>query len=383
MSKKLDGETGNYIAEYFGYRVYPKVADGVSALEAQKHQQCPFLGLATGKKEACTKRESSRGVCTVSTVVDKIRHDWLVCPNRALDPGFMGQAARRLFGYNEDVKMSFIAAPALSDKRTQENVKETLDAGEIVLVYFQQKLGGELSVSKTSFSPEFSFDWTLVELLKVSPEISLGKFGILELQTMDFHGSYKHATIPLREKIEVEPESFHGTLQGFEGKNILSRKIEGPNLSNVFKRTFYQMAYKFQLAGHENFSGGGFAVPYSVWTSWSRHLAEPRMKKMDDGTYVLVPERGSKNYQPTGNSWIFVFTLDDSIDSRAEINNGGIRMWRAIRTDAETLTKLALKESPARVLVDGNTIPQVAVKAKRKIESFWPEAKNIQNSTLF
>ena len=77
-----------------------------------------------------------------------------------------------------------------------------------VFVYFQDKLGGEISLSKTGASPELSFDITVVELLPATsaralaracePAVTVGKYGVIELQTTDTHGSYSHAVKALR-----------------------------------------------------------------------------------------------------------------------------------------------------------------------------------------
>ncbi|MEU2399597.1 hypothetical protein ABZ767_31750 [Streptomyces pseudogriseolus] len=380
-------EAGSYVAEYFGYQVYPNVAGGPEALDAQQTGCCPFLSMATGEARECVKGETSRGVCTVSSVVDEVREDWLVCPNRAIDPTFMGQAARRLFGYAEAATLHFIAAPTLSDPETREIVKDAVAKAEHVLVYFQEKLGGELGISKTSVSPEFSFDWTLVEVLGVFPELSLGRFGILELQTMDFHGSYRHAVSLMRSELEINPDGFHEYLRTEEGRSSLSEKMETPNLSNVFKRTFYQMVYKFQLAGHSNCAGGGFAVPRSVWTSWARHLANPSLLEQRDGTFVLG--RGDGDTESLeGNSWIFVFELDKSNYSRNSGTPNVIRPWRVIKTDAETLIQMALRESPAQALADGSPIFSVTERARQKIRRHWPAVvprnrRRSQGPTLF
>ena len=43
-------------------------------------------------------------------------------------------------------------------------------AGGRVFVYFQDKLGGEISLSRTGASPELSFDITVVELLPAASD---------------------------------------------------------------------------------------------------------------------------------------------------------------------------------------------------------------------
>ncbi|MFJ8073116.1 hypothetical protein ACIQ7Q_03990 [Streptomyces sp. NPDC096176] len=305
-------------------------------------------------------------------MVDAARYDWLVCPNRALDPQFMGQAARRLFGYPEEATLHFIPAPTLADPNTRLVIRNALDKAEHVLVFFQEKLGGELGISKTLVSPEFSFDWTLIELIDVDPELSLGRFGILELQTMDFHGSYKHAVQLVSSALTNEPSTFHEYLRSAAGKAALSKKMEGPNLSNVFKRTFYQMVYKFQLAGHSECAGGGFAIPRSVWMSWARHLASPRLLEQQDGSFVLVRE-GDHAPLLQGNSWIFVFELDKSNHSGSDGTIDSIKLWKVIRTDAETLISLALRDSPELALADGGPISSVTSKARQKIGKLWPD----------
>ena len=69
-----------------------------------------------------------------------------------------------------------------------------------MFVYFQDKLGGEIGLSRTAASPELSFDITVVELLPAvrmtagtagahESAVSVGKYGVIELQTTDTHGS--------------------------------------------------------------------------------------------------------------------------------------------------------------------------------------------------
>jgi hypothetical protein len=39
------------------------------------------------------------------------------------------------------------------------------------------------------------------------------------------------------------------------------RKIEGPNISNAFKRTFYQIVFKFQVTKQGASAGCALALP--------------------------------------------------------------------------------------------------------------------------
>ena len=77
----------------------------------------------------------------------------------------------------------------------------------------------------------------------------------------------------LRDGLRLHPNTFPDTLQA--NKNWLSEGVEGPNIANVFKRTFYQMMFKFQLGKHPRCAGCVLAIPQSVWDSWQKHLGAP------------------------------------------------------------------------------------------------------------
>jgi hypothetical protein len=356
----------NFIAEYFGHQVYPVMASADAALVDQRYGRCPFLTSALTVDKTCVKAATARGVCTVSTIVDGARYDWLVCQHRALDPTFMEIAARRIFHYTSDERLHFVAAPTLALPATRDLLTSALRSGDRVLVYFQEKLGGELSISKTESSPELSFDWTLLEVTAVEPNMRLGRFGILELQTMDFHGSYAHAVDLVQQRLH--DDDFPSWIETIYGRAALSRKMEGPNLSNVFKRTFYQMAYKLQLSGHNDCAGTGFAVPRAVWQSWMRHLGSPELVDNGDGTHRLIPAPAEAN-DATSDAWIFVFELDEEANRTPR----PLRMWRLIRIDPRTLMHLALTISPTAALAKGGPVDGVKDKALERVKKHWPE----------
>jgi hypothetical protein len=64
-------------------------------------------------------------------------------------------------------------------------------------------------VSKTDRSPELSFDITMVELVKSGDRVAVSRYGILEIQTMDFHGTYKHVAQNLRDALRLHGDGFH------------------------------------------------------------------------------------------------------------------------------------------------------------------------------
>lgn len=366
------GRHGNFITEYFGYEVYPHVIAGEEALRVQSNGECPFLTMALASPKTCIKPSTARGICTIDTAIDGNRYEWLVCPNRAIDDQFMRQAAGRLFGYAPNLPMHFVAAPTLQSTRTRDIIRAGLAANEKVIVYFQEKLGGELSIGKTQYSPEFSFDWTFLEVSSLEPEITLGRFAVLEIQTMDFHGSYRHALQDMEGLLQENPEAFHDALTTPEGIAALSKKVEGPNLSNVFKRTFYQMAYKFQLSGHHDCAGAAFAIPKSVWESWARHLGNPTLSEAHDGTFFLESS-GGEDESPEGNSWIFVFELSERSDPSYTEAPRSVKPWKVIKTDAKTIVNLALNESPAKAIQDGGPLEALKNSARKRIKKYWPE----------
>lgn len=80
---------------------------------------------------------------------------------------------------------------------------------------------------------------------------------------MDFHGSYRNAVQRLNAALELHPDDFHTMLN--LNQWWLAEKIEGPNIANVFKRTFYQLMFKFQIAASSICVGCVLAIPESVW----------------------------------------------------------------------------------------------------------------------
>ena len=153
-------------------------------------------------------------------------------------------------------------------KPTRLNCLAAVHGGVRVFVYFQDKLGGEISLSKTGASPELSFDITVVELLPAGhrhvsatgdfPGL-IGKYGVIELQTTDTHGSYGHAVKALNSALDLHQDHF--SEQFAQNPEWAGRKIEGPNISNVFKRTFYQIAFKFQVTKQDTSVGCALALP--------------------------------------------------------------------------------------------------------------------------
>ena len=389
----------HFIGEWFGHRVYPTVVSSAEALTDQHTQRCPFLSRATATETLCLKSSNSRGVCTVTShpsgpaqedpenpsnpANSPGPRDWLVCPYRALDPVVMESCVGLLFGFDGATPSYIIPAIRLGHDKKKKGVAPSPDiieksrrevlgrlrTGERVFIYFDDKLGGELSMPGTGSSPEFSFDVTVFELvIKDDDIIHVDRFGIVEIQTMDFHGTYQHAVRNLTDAVRMYGSDFPEAIQNRQ--TWLSEKMEGPNIANVFKRTFYQMMFKFQLADHPMCAGCVLAIPESVWDSWGPHLASPRPDKRVDGTYDLF--RPGQSRPASVPAWVFVFGLDH--DSHSTPSPVDIR--KIIATDSAAMSHHALISAPANSLASITSHNGMLALAKSRIALLWPELAN-------
>ncbi len=344
---------------------YPIVVSTAESLDDQRNERCPFLSQATGLDRSCIKSEASKGVCTINSVSNGIRQDWLVCPYRALNPALVGSAVKRLFGLSNSSTPRMLPAVNLEKEDERSDVARRLAAHELVFIYFDSKLGGELSIPQTARSPEFSFDMTIVELVQVGDVPHIGRFGILEIQTMDFHGSYRAAVRNLREGLRMHGDRFGTTLKEYQ--HWLGEGVEGPNIANVFKRTFYQMMFKFQLGQHNRCAGCVLAVPQSVWDSWQKHLGQPELTPELDGTFsLLTPEHRPADGFP---AWIFVF------DTAPEegVTPSQITLAKMIGTDAPAMSYWALEVAPKAALSNISSEVGLLAALARRLKPIWPE----------
>ncbi len=358
-------ERGNFVSEWFGFRTYPAVCGGTDALGVQRARRCPFLTAATREDRTCVKAASSSGICAINNASNGIRQDWLVCPYRALDPDLIRKVVCRLFDPESSESIFIAPAPTLARLNTRAELIEQLRSGAPAIVYLQDKLGGEISVGATDRSPEFSFDVTLIEL--VSPNgstVDVGRFGVLEIQTMDFHGSYRHAVANLNDSLRLHGPRFAQVLQ--ENQRWLSDRIEGPNIANVFKRTFYQMMLKFQAGVHPRCVGTTLAIPQAVWDSWQRHLGRPELVSRDDGTYAL--RHPGANGSDT-RAWIYVFETD----AESAVHPNPVVIKRVIATDPASVAYYALHEVPAWTFSDAGAAAAILTAIRRRLSAWWSE----------
>lgn len=360
----------NVVAEWFGHRIYPHVRIGDRTTADQKAALCPFLSRVEVEPEPCVKKETSRGVCTISSTSNGQRQDWVVCPYRIFEPTLFDSVAARLYGITDPSALRTFAAPTLKKPSVQKAIRRHLAAGVRVLVYFDQKLGGEISLRATPRSPEMSFDVTLVELVRAGEGLALDRFGIVEAQTMDFHGSYAHAVSKLKMATTLFPDNYHVELR--KHPEWAAERIEGPNIANVVKRTFWQMLFKFSFGRNDRCAGTALILPEAVWDSWQPFLAQPELRPQPDGTFALTkPDEPPPNGKVP--SWIYII----DIDGESKVTPNPIAVRKIIASTADALNHYALVEAPnfaseALFAADG-----IYATLRRRIHAFWP-AESLQ-----
>jgi len=379
-----------HVAEWFGHRVFPLVSGSATALADQKAKRCPFLSEAFRRDHLCIKLHkegpaktgNSEGVCTISSTSNGPRQDWIVCPVRALDEDLLEKIVRHLYGVPAEDDIQLTPAAGLADTAVAESVVRAVhQAHERVFVYFQNKVpkqhtsGGEIRLPQTAASPMMSFDTTIVELLPAEPAgvlpgtgsplaVRPGRYGVVELQTADTHGTYQHAVASLRNGLDLHPAQFHAQLAA--NPEWSRREIEGPNVANVFKRTIYQVAFKFQVTKEDTSVGSVLALPQPVWDSWHRFLGAPELTQHHhDGTLRFLDD-------PTvvPRNWIYVFDVAERPGPDGGATPVEVRL--VIGTDAATLGRAALETAPTKA-VDLGVHRGVAKTITQRLRKLLPD----------
>lgn len=345
--------------------MYPLVVSTEGSTADQKAERCPFLTMSKEVDTLCIKSANSRGVCTVNSPIGGERKDWLVCPYRAMTPHLLERATRRLFQVPEGEPCVVKPAVSLAKEDVREEIAECLRNGHAVFTYFDEKLGGELSIPGTPKSPEFSFDVTIVEIVTTDEGPAVGRFGILEIQTMDFHGSYRVAVRNLTENLRMFPETFAEVLRA--NPRLLGEDVEGPNIANVFKRTFYQMMFKFQLGLHDKCVGCVLAIPMSVWKSWQPHLGGADLEHVAGSDYLL--RKPGELVEHSAPAWIFIFDTELSDTTTPS----PLPITHEVATEVASLGHYALEVAPAEALAAIDSERGFLRNLGRRITAWWPE----------
>jgi hypothetical protein len=192
----------------------------------------------------------------------------------------------------------------------------------------------------------------------------LGRYGVIELQTTDTHGSYSTSTrTALRGALDLHPNDFPGQLTA--NPEWAGRRVEGPNISNVFKRTFYQVAFKFQVTKRDTSVGCVLALPRPVWDSWQPFLGRPDLHRQEDGTWRLLDDDST---EPA--DWIYVFDIAEEPGPRGAPAPIEVRL--VIGTDAATLSRAALDIAPARAIARAAGRDAVLDTLSRRLRTYLP-----------
>ena len=373
MPRRKPRQPNHYVGEWFGQRIYPTVQLGSASLDAMSTQLCPFLTEAVGETQECIKATPSQGVCTITSKdaqrygVDDGSIDWLVCPYRTLDHGLLNEVARHLFDVAADADALIVAAVTLNDAATQSRIRAALAADAPVFVYFRARLGGEISLRPTDRSPEFSFDITMVQLLPSAGDPEIGRYAIIEVQTMEFHGSYGKATDALRHALDLHGSNFADQIG--ENPEWAGREIQGPSIADTFKRTFYQMIFKFQLGLHTSCAGTVLALPRAVWNSWQPHLGRPELQDdPGDSTLRSLPRPEGVGLTEEAPAWILVFDTDQT----SGLSPNPLVIDMVIETDTPTLLHYAFDVAPEAAFGGGAT-DRLYADICNKMVGMWPE----------
>jgi hypothetical protein len=269
------------------------------------------------------------------------RKERLVCPYRVIDSEIVRSGCATLFGTEPQSRP--IPISILNDEKGIAILERTLDTDQYAFIFFQDKLGGEISTNGTPASPEISFDVTVVEVTRLKGgALKVGRYGFIEIQSMDFHGSYRAAVANLRDAHRLHGKEFPTELA--KNHSWASKKMEGPNIANVFKRTFYQTLLKFELSKEGAAAGTILALPEAVWESWQPFLGRPTIEHVA-GPEFRIAGTDNVDYHGT-NAWVFVFSLDNTADS--PISDVAIKS--RIRVSAADLVQHAFVTVPRNVL---------------------------------
>jgi hypothetical protein len=191
------------------------------------------------------------------------------------------------------------------------------------------------------------------------------------MQTTDTHGSYRHAVDALRGALDLHAHDFGSQVAAHP--DWPGRRVEGPNISNVFKRTFYQVMFKFQITRRASSAGCILALPRPVWDSWQPFLGAPRLIDMGDGTHVLESARsdgGEPTQRAQAPNWIYVFDFADA--PPGDGSPTAIEVQMVVATDAPTLSSLALDVAPANAIGDGLGEDTVLTALLRRTSTYLP-----------
>lgn len=322
IKPKAGHKKGNFIAEWFGYRVWDKVDTALQTHDLRTSTECPFLSKAIGHTKTCIKTgkgERPTGVCTISSDANGSRQDWLACPYRTLDEEFtlIKEAVHLLYGVPRDADVLILSGEAIKQESYQKLLCDAINSGiRRAFIFLADKMGGEVDIPETTHTPGTKVDVSIIEVLSVGADGVPDKYGKhlhYEIQTADFHGSPLHAVREIEELAARAntPQAFYDELSADIQRCGIG--VEGPNKSNIFKRTFYQAVLKIQFAQQQDDCAGFvLVIPTAVWESWKKHLGKPDMPAQNGITALARNQEEREAIMASTKAWIFVFEIEDA-----------------------------------------------------------------------
>lgn len=353
--------TGNFIAEWFGHRVWPTVDGTPLAVANQSGGLCPFLSGALEHPTTCVKTargfDGPTGVCTVSSDSNGQRQDWLACPHRTLDQPFtlLTASVRTTYRIAPGTPIILVPVSVLGHRQQQTRIAQALRSKSArVFAFAGGKLGGEIDLPETDHSPGAKVDVSVIELTDIDATGRPSQFGkhmFYEIQTADFHGSPLHAVRMLREHLPTKASpDYHAKLSSMV--EVAGTGVEGPNKANIFKRTIYQMVLKIQMANHPDCAGFVIVLPVPVWDSWLRHLGSPHLEPVNgDKTclHLVGPDESGGEILDSARAWVFVF----DVDRESKASPHPVRIVHRVATSSAALIHYAFQSASQRAIEQG------------------------------
>jgi hypothetical protein len=216
-----------------------------------------------------------------------------------------------------------------------------------------------------------SFDVTIVEVVHEGASFSVARYGILEIQTMDYHGTYKHAVNNLRDGLRLHrnhfPQALTANLAHWAGQGV-----EGPNIANVFKRTFYQTLLEFRLAGGTAAAAETLlALPRAVWDSWQPFLGAPSLESDGKSGMQRLAVRAHADAGARANAYMCGFDL--ASDSASTVSP--VRIEHFIRVSPEELAHQAFTVVPDNIARAMQSDDLVVARIRSRLARWWPAFK--------
>jgi len=373
---------GNYVVEWFGFRVWGAVDTSATAVAYQTNRNCPFLSIATRQTTECVKAargyDEPTGVCTISSDSNATRQDWLACPFRILDQHFtlLGGAVRSVYGVPDGVQVLLFPTTVLDNPERQNELRQALNKSDFrAFAFAASKLGGEVDVPETDASPGGKVDVSVIEILacdkKTGVPSRFGKHLFFEIQTADFHGSPLHAVRKLAKKCPRGARVGYHKL--FKARpDDCGERVEGPNKANIFKRTIYQMVLKMELTRDPTCAGFVIVLPVPVWDSWLRHLGQPTITPVEGSDIDSLLTLDESDSSPGATESLTCVTVVFDIDRDSEESPQPLKIVQRISVQPEALIHFAFKAAP-QYAINHDAIKRFREVLQKRVTGNWGE----------